>query len=54
MLWLWLRVVMVTHVLTSAAFVLGYSAHLVKGRLPARAQGLDGVPGTAESGPHVP
>jgi hypothetical protein len=49
-----LRVAMVTHVVTSAVFVLGYTAHLVRGWSFARAPGLNGMRGTAESGPHLP
>jgi hypothetical protein len=48
-----LRVVMVTHVVTSVVFVLGYTAHLVRDWVAVRARSFDRVPGTAESGPHV-
>lgn len=49
-----LRVVMVTHVVTSTVFVLGYSAHLVTGWSLLRVQRLYGLRGTARAGPHVP
>jgi len=49
-----LRAVMVAHVVTSAIFVLGYSAHLIAGWLFLRAPDLDEAPGNIESRPHVP
>ncbi len=49
-----LRAVMVAHVVTSATFVLGYSAHLVAGWLFLRAPVLNETRGNIESRPHVP
>jgi hypothetical protein len=48
-----LRVVMVAHVVTSLAFVLGYSAHLARGWSFLRA-GLDGEDGTTEARDPLP
>jgi hypothetical protein len=49
-----LRAVMVAHVVTSAIFVLGYSAHLVAGWLFLRAPVLHEARVNIESRPHVP